>query len=98
MGDPAFYTTFDRLYEALNADGPARERCLREYLDEWYPVKMEGLSMKDKHLPEGRSDYVGYWCFEGAGVVAALNIDDRTFAYHRHYPQDLVAFYQAGEG
>jgi Domain of unknown function (DUF1911)/Domain of unknown function (DUF1910) len=93
---PAFYDTFDRLYDALKADGPTRERCVREYLDVWYSVKMEGLSLKDKHLVEGRVDYVGYWCFEAAGVVAALDIDDRTFASHPHYPRDLVAFFRAG--
>jgi hypothetical protein len=97
MGRPAFYASFDRLYDALDADALARERCIREYLDVWYRVKMEGLLMKDKHLVEGRPDYVGYWCFEAAGVVAALDIDDRTFADHPHYPRDLVAFYRAGK-
>jgi hypothetical protein len=95
-GPPAFYTTFDKLYDALNAAEAARERCLREYLEVWYSVKMDGLSVKDTHLAEGRADYVGYWCFEAAGVVAALNIDDRTFAARPHYPRDLVAFYRGG--
>jgi hypothetical protein len=27
-------------------------------------------------------------------VVAALDINDETFAGHPHYPKDLVAFYR----
>ena len=94
LGPPAFYDTFDRLYDALNADETTREHCVREYLNVWYSEKMDGLSVKDTHLTEGRADYVGYWCFEAAGVVAALDIDDQTFADHPHYPRDLVRFYR----
>ena len=94
-GPPAFYETFDLLYDAVKASGPLREQFVHEYLDLWYRVKMDGLSMKDTHLTEDRSDYVGYWCFEAAGVVAALHIDDHTFANHPYYPRDLVAFYRS---
>jgi hypothetical protein len=94
MGTPAFYNFFDRLYDALNAAAAERERCVREYLNVWYSEKMDGLSVKDTHLTEGQADYVGYWCFEAAGVVAALDINDETFADHPHYPKDLVAFYR----
>lgn len=91
---PAFYEAYDRLYDALVADETVRESCVREYLEVWYAAKMEGVSVKGTHLVEGRADYVGYWCFEAAGVVAALNIDDTTFAHHPHYPRDLVLFYR----
>jgi PoNe immunity proteins (PoNi), C-terminal/PoNe immunity protein (PoNi), N-terminal len=94
MGAPAFYDFFDRLYDALKATTTARERCVREYLNVWYGEKMDGLSVKGTHLTEGQADYVGYWCFEAAGVVAALDINDETFADHPHYPKDLVAFYR----
>jgi hypothetical protein len=97
IGEPSFYETFDGLYEALRVAPPDRERRVRDYLEVWYGVRMEGLSMKGKHLLEGRTGYVGYWCFEAAGVVAALKIDDQTFAHHPHYPRDLVAFYRAQE-
>jgi hypothetical protein len=94
-GSPAFYDTYDRLYDALGADGDARARCIKEYLNVWYSEKMEGMMMKDVHLIKDSPDYVGYWCFEAAGVVAALNIDDRTFAGHPHYPRDLVNYYRS---
>ena len=55
---------------------------------------MDGLTVKDTHLTEDKADYVGYWCFEAAGLVAALDINDETFADHPHYPKDLVAFYR----
>ena len=96
MGAAAFYDLFDRLYDALNTAAGEREQCVREYLNVWYSKKMDGLSVKDTHLTEGQADYVGYWCFEAAGVVAALNVNDETFADHPHYPKDLVAFYREG--
>jgi Domain of unknown function (DUF1911)/Domain of unknown function (DUF1910) len=96
-GAPAFYETFDRLYDALIASGPEREECVRGYLNVWYSEKMDGLSIHGTHLTEDQADYVGYWCFEAAGVVAALNMNDRTFADHPHYPGELVAFYRSGE-
>lgn len=96
MGSSAFYDFFDRLYDALKAAATERERYVREYLNVWYREKMEGLSVKGTHLSEGQADYVGYWCFEAAGVVAALDINDETFADHPHYPKELVAFYREG--
>jgi hypothetical protein len=97
-GPPAFPAIFDGLYEALGASGAERERCVQEYLSAWYPEKMKDFSFKDVHLQKDTADYVGYWCFEAAGVVAALGIDDRSFAEHPHYPRDLVAFYRSEGG
>lgn len=91
---PCFPDTFDGLYATLEASEIERERRLREYLDVWYPMKMEGFTFKDTHKIHDRAIYVGYWCFEAAGVVAALAIDDRSLSGHPHYPKDLVAFYR----
>jgi hypothetical protein len=90
---PAFPVVFDGLYAALEASETERERCLREYLAVWYSVKMKGFSFKDTDKIHDRAVYVGYWCFEAAGVVAALRIDDRRFRDHPQYPKDLVRFY-----
>jgi Domain of unknown function (DUF1911) len=93
----AFYDIFDALYTALNASEDEREICIQEYLRVWYRDKMDGFPLKDEHLLKNQTDYVGYWCFEAAGVVAALGIDDSGFADHPHYPRELVAFYRMGD-
>jgi hypothetical protein len=95
-GPPQFANIYDGLYATLAAAGPERERLVGDYLTVWYSVKMEGFPFKDTHKIDGCTAYVGYWCFEAAGIVSALNIDDKTFADHPHYPRDLVAFYRAG--
>jgi hypothetical protein len=92
IAPPRFQRLYDGLYAAIAASGTERERLVREYLDVWYSVKMEGFTFKDTHKIHDRAIYVGYWCFEAAGVVAALDINDETFADHPHYPKDLVAF------
>jgi hypothetical protein len=91
---PRFQRLYDGLYAAIAASGTERERLVREYLGVWYSVKMVGFTFKDTHKIHDRPIYVGYWCFEAAGVVAALDINDETFAGHPHYPKDLVAFYR----
>lgn len=92
-GAPAFPFIYDGLYAALYESATERERHVREYLEVWYQTKMEGFSFKDAHLLDDQGGYVGYWCFEAAGTVAALGIEDGAFANHPHYPRDLVAFY-----
>jgi PoNe immunity proteins (PoNi), C-terminal len=92
---PAFYDTFDGLYDALRVAPQERENNIHRYLGRWYSVKMEGFSFKGEHLSADQPDYVGYWCFEAAGIVAALGIADRRLAGHPHYPRDLVAMYRA---
>lgn len=91
--EPFFYPFFDRLYDAAMKTDVQREQCIADYLSGWYNDKMEGFTFKDAHLNQDASGYVGYWCVEAAGVVAALGIDDRRFASHPHYPKDLVGFY-----
>lgn len=91
---PAFYDVFDGLYDALTLPANQRAPRILQYLNVWYEEKMEGFSFKDEHLLEQRWSYVGYWCFEAAGIVAALGIDDTILRSHPHYPGDLVAFYR----
>jgi len=91
---PVFYPYFDLLYDALSTPEVEREACIAQYLEVWYRDRMKDFSFRDLHLEPDNSAYVGYWCFEAAGLVAALAIDDRTFHDHPHYPKDLVAFYR----
>jgi hypothetical protein len=92
---PAFYRIFDRLYDALGAPSNQRPGLILQYLNVWYREKMEGFAFKGDHLLKQRWAYVGYWCFEAAGVVAALGIEDTMLVDHPQYPSDLVAFYRA---
>jgi hypothetical protein len=92
-GSPTYYKAFDGLYDAIKAAPNSRASCIARYLQSWYDVKMEGFSFKDIHLVEN-SGYVGYWCVEAVGIVAALGIDDSSFADHPLYPRDLVEFFR----
>jgi hypothetical protein len=91
---PGFTEIFGELYEAVAVSGTARELRIKAYLDVWYSEKMQGFSFRDVHLLTDQPDYVGYWCFEAAGLVAALDTDDALFRCHPHYPRDLVTIYR----
>lgn len=89
--EPQFPEAFDGLYAALDAPTPAAAAdALQLYLPLWCDERMDDMGFKI--ADEG----IGYWCFEAAGVVAALGIDDRSFATEPVYPADLVAFYRQG--
>jgi len=85
-GQPDFPEIFDGLYAALRAAPAERAQHIAAYLPAWLPDRVDGFGFLLAHQK------IGYWCFEAAGVVAALGIDDRSFAGDPHYPKDLVAF------
>ena len=85
---PAFPKFFDGLYVAIGAAPAERPRHIADYLAVWRNGRVKDFGFILAH------EKIGYWCFEAAGVVAALDIDDRTFAQHPHYPRDLVAFWR----
>jgi Domain of unknown function (DUF1911) len=88
---PPFADRFDGLYAAVEASAPADAgAALRDYLRVWLDDRMDDMGFKT--YDEG----LGYWCFEAAGVVAALDLDDGSFADEPVYPRDLVAFYREG--
>ena len=82
---PAFPQFFGELYDALDDRG-ARSEMVAKYLMHWREERVKDFGFILAH------DKIGYWCFEAAGVVVALDIDDRAFADHPHYPRDLVTF------
>jgi Domain of unknown function (DUF1911)/Domain of unknown function (DUF1910) len=87
-GPPAFPRFFDGLYAAQAALPPARPGIVADYLKGWCSERMREFGFKIAQ------EHIGYWCFEAAGLVAALDIDDASFSAHPHYPADLVAFYR----
>jgi Domain of unknown function (DUF1911) len=88
---PPFPEEFDGLYAALGASTEtAAADLVRQYLGVWLHERMDEMGFKIAE--EG----LGYWCFEAAGVVAALDLDDSSFADDPLYPRDLVASYREG--
>jgi hypothetical protein len=85
-GTTTFPRFFDGLYAALHASPQDRPKRIADYLEVWRNERVADFGFILAH------ESIGYWCFEAAGVVIALNIDDATFADHPHYPRDLVAF------
>jgi hypothetical protein len=91
-GRPAFERFFDGLYAAVGAESLERPRIISDYLGVWCNKRMKKFGFK--MAEEG----IGYWCFEAAGIVEALGIDDRTFRDHPHYPADLAEFHRKRPG
>jgi hypothetical protein len=77
---------FDGLYDAIEAPPQTRPTILACYLARWLEPRMNdfGFRASDKKI--------GFWCFEAAGVVRALRVDDREFSCHVHYPDELAAY------
>jgi hypothetical protein len=88
---PPFPQRFDGLYAAVAASALAdANAAVRDYVRVWLDDRMHDMGFKI--YEEG----LGYWCFEAAGVVAALELDDSSFAAEPVYPADLVAYYRQG--
>ena len=88
---PPFPVEFGGLYAALEAaTESAATAALSQYVPVWLGKWMDDMDFKIAE--EG----LGHWCFEAAGVVAALDLDDSSFADDPVYPRDLVAFYREG--
>jgi PoNe immunity proteins (PoNi), C-terminal/PoNe immunity protein (PoNi), N-terminal len=88
---PPFPDRFDGLYAAVAAtDRADGESAVCDYVSVWLDDRMDDMGFKI--YDEG----LGYWCFEAAGVVAALELDDSSCASEPVYPADLVAHYRKG--
>ncbi len=84
--------TWKELCDAATTGPELRPALVKKYLEVWYGKKMNGMSWKNSHkTPRAFS---GYWCFEAAGIVARLRIDDSSFRNNEFYPTDLVDFYR----
>jgi|SRR5688572_5888503 len=84
---PAFPQFFEEFYAAMQATGTRRISLLGSYLDDW-PGRFDefGFLLIQEDA--------GYWCFEAAGIVAALNIEHGSLASRAHYPADLVDYHR----
>jgi hypothetical protein len=80
---------FQPLYDALDAPESKRSTLLVRYVSKWYG-KMKRAHWHDTHLGKDGGGYIGYWCFEVAGVVKAFKLDDQAIRDLAYYPADLV--------
>jgi hypothetical protein len=84
----AFPEEFAELYQALEAAPSQRAALIARYLQRWPEMTRQfGFRIAEQKL--------GYWCFEAAGLAAALGVDDSSFADDPHYPRDLADYHHA---
>jgi hypothetical protein len=79
---------YEFLLNALNATGGARTHEIQTFLTNYYDG-MQGAYWQGSHERDD-AGFFGYWCFELAAFVKALEIDDSDFADNPFYPRDLV--------
>lgn len=90
LSESHFSNVYNDLIDVIDAEHVERAQLLKAYVESWYN-KMKIASWHGNHKGEA---YVGYWCFEGALVAILWDVDDATFAQHKHYPADLVKHYR----
>ena len=79
---------YQALLEAVNARGEQQIKLIQKFLSGYY-AGMRKTYWYDSHLGEN-AGFFGYWCFELAAFVKALNIEDSAFSDNIFYPIDLV--------
>jgi Domain of unknown function (DUF1911) len=81
-----FELQYQPLVEVIDAPKELQAALLQTYLSSWYQ-RLKQAAWHNTHKGEA---FNGYWCFEAALAVMLWDIDDSTFADHKHYPLDLV--------
>lgn len=83
------HKAFQPLFDAIAADGPARDALLQRYRRGWYKALRKTYWVETHHWPFDRG-FFGYWAVELAGVVAAFDMDDEALLGEPYYPADLL--------
>jgi alkylation response protein AidB-like acyl-CoA dehydrogenase len=82
---------YQALYDALDAPSEEQPRLVQQFVQHWYK-HLGRVGWYNAHKgPEG-GGFMGYWCWEAAGVAYAFGIYDATFRDLRYYPKDLAEF------
>ena len=79
---------YRKLNEVFDAPKEKRAALIEKYLNHWEKA-LEKDGRWGRHT---KPSFRGYWCYEAAAVVAALQIDDRDFQDHPYYPGELMAW------
>lgn len=76
------------LHQAIQSEEPTQAAAIQHFLER-YRHDMKDFYGEDRHLADDLG-FVGYWCFELAAFVKALQIPDSAFATHPMYPRDYI--------
>jgi hypothetical protein len=82
-------TIFRTLFDAIAANGEARNELVERYLEGWYKA-LRNTYWVDCHKGPKGGGFFGYWAVEVAGVAKAFGMDDSAFREMPHYPRDLL--------
>ena len=84
---------YQPLYDALDAPVAQQADLVRQFLKGWYKG-IKAVGWHDAHKGPDGGGFVGYWCWEAAGVALAFGIEDTSFRNLPYYPKDLAEFAQ----
>jgi hypothetical protein len=85
---------YQPLYDALDAPIGQQAALVQQFLKHWYK-RMRNTGWHDAHKAPKGGGFVGYWCWEAAGVAHAFGIDDSSFRELPYYPKDMADFARA---
>ena len=85
---------YQPVYDALEASTDEQVVLMQQFLKEWYK-RMRSASWYDAHKGRDGGGFVGYWCWEAAGIALAFGIDDSSFRELPYYPKDMADFARA---
>lgn len=79
---------YEYLHRAMDAHDGERDQLIALFLKRYYRGMRHTYWYGTDPMPNG--GFFGYWCFELAAFVKALDIPDDSFADNVYYPRDLV--------
>ena len=85
---------YQSLYDALDASAEQQPALVQQFLQDWYK-RIKNVGWHNAHLGPDGGGFVGYWCWEAAGVALAFGIDDASFREMPYYPTDLADYARA---
>lgn len=85
---PKQYTTAISIFEVEHSK---KLEALKNYIETWYPTmkKMDWYNAHKNAKVGGSSYFKGYWSFETAAIVKALQLDDTNIKNLAYYPKDI---------
>lgn len=83
--------TYKTLLDALDAPTAEQPLLVQQFLKGWYK-SIKNVGWHDAHKGPDGGGFMGYWCWEAAGVAYVFGIDDATVRDLPYYPKDLADY------